>query len=128
VAPYRIEFLNNGRLEYAELVGESGTDIFAPPTDAGPTVAAKEPGPVTAEPLIAKEGGKMSGMKVLSVKGGSIFEKLGMRRGDILQRVNGSELDVKKGFEIFSQLKDSKTFTLDLIRQGQPKTLEYEIR
>ena len=53
---------------------------------------------------------------------------LGMKRGDVLKKINGLELDVKKGFEIFNQLKDQSTITLDLIRQGQPTTLEYEIR
>ncbi len=74
------------------------------------------------------QGGKMSGMKILSVKRGSVFDKLGLRRGDVLQKINGMELDVRKGFQIFNQLKDSKAITLDLIRQGQPRTFEYEIR
>lgn len=73
-------------------------------------------------------GGKVSGMKILSVKGNSIFAKLGLRRGDVLQKINGLELDVKRGFEIFNQLKDQKTIQLDLIRQGQPTTMEYEVR
>ncbi|MFH1831018.1 MAG: type II secretion system protein GspC [Pseudomonadota bacterium] len=73
-------------------------------------------------------GGKVSGMKILSVKGGSLFAKLGLRRGDVLQKINGMELDVKRGFEIFNTLKEESSITLDLIRQGQPTTLEYEIR
>ncbi len=74
------------------------------------------------------QGGKMSGMKILSVKRGSVFDKLGLRRGDVLQRINGLELDVRRGFEIFNQLKDAKSLTVDLVRQGQPRTFEYEIR
>lgn len=74
------------------------------------------------------QGGRMSGMKILSVKRGSVFDKLGLRRGDVLQRINGMELDVRRGFEIFNQLKDSKSLTLDLVRQGQARTFEYEIR
>ncbi len=73
-------------------------------------------------------GGKVSGVKILSVKQGSLFDKLGLRRGDILERINGMELDVKKGFEIFGTLKDEKRLTLDLVRQGQNQTVEYEIR
>ncbi|MFH1875111.1 MAG: type II secretion system protein GspC [Pseudomonadota bacterium] len=73
-------------------------------------------------------GGKVSGMKILSVRAGSIFAKLGLQRGDVLQRINGLDLDVKRGFEIFNQLKDQKTLTLDLIRQGSNQTFEYEIR
>jgi len=162
VAPDRIEFLNNGRLEYAEVGGELGPSIFGPPP-AGEAIAAvskpaekKEGAPLVKTEgggkyaIDAKEienamgnldklyteiravpnfdGGKVSGMKVLSVKGGSIFAKLGLQRGDILQRINGLELDVRKGFEIFNQLKDQKSITVDLIRQGTPQTFEYEIR
>ncbi|OGP13102.1 MAG: hypothetical protein A2053_01465 [Deltaproteobacteria bacterium GWA2_50_8] len=72
--------------------------------------------------------GKAAGMKVLSVKPGSIFSKLGLRRGDVLERINGLELDIKSGMELFAQLKSAKNLTVDLQRQGQNKSLEYEIR
>jgi len=159
VQPDRIEFINNKRLEYAEVGGDQDASIFGPPTVA-PLAAVDKGKPGAKETLIKDEGGKftvdqreidnalqnldklyteiravpnfsgnkVSGMKILSVKKGSIFSKLGMRRGDVLKKINGMELDVKKGFEIFSQLKDSKSISLDLIRQGQPTTLEYEIR
>ena len=73
-------------------------------------------------------GGQVAGMKILNVSRGSIFEKLGLKRGDVLDKINGMELDVKQGFQIFSQLKEEKSFTLDLIRQGQKQTFEYEVR
>jgi len=50
------------------------------------------------------------------------------KRGDVLQRINGIDLDVRKGFEIFSQLKDQKNLSLDLIRGGANQTVDYEIR
>lgn len=161
VAPDRIEFLNGGRLEYAEVGGELGPSIFGPPL-IGETVAASTmPAEKKETPLVKAEGsgkftidqkeidnalgnldklyteiravpnfegGKVSGMKILSVKGGSLFSKIGLQRGDVLQRINGVELDVRKGFEIFSQLKDQKSLTVDLVRQGSLQTFEYEIR
>jgi general secretion pathway protein C len=72
--------------------------------------------------------GKVSGMRILSVQPGSIFAKLGLKRGDVLERINGLELDVKKGFEIFNQLKDQKSLTLDLLRSGQKQTMEYAVQ
>ena len=74
------------------------------------------------------KNGKAAGMKVLSVKPGSIFNKLGLRRGDILEQINGLELDIKSGMALFAQLKDAKNLTIDLKRKGQKKSLEYEIR
>jgi len=161
VQPDRIEFINGGRLEYAEVLTEGDIDIFGPPA-RGPVAMA--PGAKEApdkDAMIRAEGagrftvdrrelddavqnldklyteiravpnfsgGKVSGMKVLSVKTGSIFAKLGLRRGDVLQKINGMELDVRRGFEIFNKLKEEPNIRLDLIRQGQPTTLEYEIR
>ena len=74
------------------------------------------------------KGGQVAGMKVLSVKPGSIISKLGIRRGDILQKINGQELDVKRGMELFNELKNLKNFSIDMERGGQNKTVEYEIR
>ncbi|MBT3182598.1 MAG: hypothetical protein HN337_08860 [Deltaproteobacteria bacterium] len=160
IQPDRIEFVNNGRLEYAEVGPDSGANIFGPPVEATTVAAVETKSGDKKESLIKGDGGKftvdkrevdnalqnldrlyteiravpnfsgnkVSGMKILSVKKGSIFSKLGMKRGDVLQKINGLELDVKKGFEIFNQLKDKSSITLDLIRQGQPTTLEYEIR
>jgi type II secretion system protein C len=160
VTPARIEFLNNGRLEFAEVLSAQGIDIFGPPVRET-VAAAPAPKPAEKEALVKPEspgkftvdqkeidaalsnmdqlytdiravpnfsGGKVSGMKILSVKNGSLFAKLGLRRGDVLQKINGMELDVKRGFEIFSKLKEEKNLQLDLIRQGQPTTMEYEIR
>jgi len=161
VQPDRIEFINSGRLEYAEVMAEGGIDIFGPPmrgpvasAPTGAEPAGKEsmvkpegPGQFTVDKREVEDaiqnldklyteiravpnfsGGKVSGMKVLSVKSGSIFAKLGLRRGDVLQKINGMELDVRRGFEIFNSLKEESNIKLDLIRQGQPTTLEYEIR
>ena len=74
------------------------------------------------------QDGKVQGMKILSIKPGSVFAKLGLKRGDVLARINGLELDIKTGFQIFGQLKDQKAFTLDLQRDGKNQTMEYEIR
>lgn len=164
VAPDRIEFLHNGRIEYAEFGLSAGNSIFGPPQDTGAQVAANDvPDEPSAQPTknVVQEqpgkfvvdqaevdgalqnldklytdiravpnfsGGVVSGMKILSVKDGSLFSKLGLKRGDVLMRINGVELDVKKGFAIFSQLKDAKNLTVDLTRQGQPVTMDYEIR
>lgn len=74
------------------------------------------------------QDGKVQGMKILSIKPGSIFAKLGLKRGDVLARINGVELDIKRGFELFNQLKDQKAFNLDLLRDGKNQTNEYEVR
>ena len=162
IKPNRIEFVRNGRLEYAELIDEMGESIFGMPKDSTGAVALKSTsGEKESGDAIEKvgegqyvidqreienaiqnldklytqiraipnfQGGRVVGMKVLSVRPDSVFAKLGLRRGDVLQRINGIDLDVRRGFEIFGQLKDQKSLTLDLVRGGSNQTVEYEIR
>lgn len=72
--------------------------------------------------------GRPAGLKVLAIKPGSIFSKLGLKRGDILERINGLELDIKRGMDLFGQLRDQKNLRIDLVRRGKSQTLEYEIK
>lgn len=74
------------------------------------------------------QGGQSKGLKLLSVKPGSLVSKLGIRRGDVLEKINGEELDLKKGMELFGQLKDMKNFSVDIVRGGKNQTMAYEIR
>jgi general secretion pathway protein C len=163
VKPYRIEFVNGDRLEFAELDMGAEVNIFGPPPKdtASTIVAGDKPAKTEKEGGVAKlgetkfaidqreidnalanpellfteiravpnfDGDKVSGMKVLSVKPGSIFSKLGIKRGDVLKQINGLDLDVKQGFQVFQQLKDQKNFNMNIVRDGAKTTLEYEIR
>jgi general secretion pathway protein C len=166
VAKDRIEFLNGGRLEYAELEDfASKKSVFAsveeahgkapslkeekerPETPEEPPSRASVAGKISVDQREVDEalqnldklmteirivpnfkGGQPAGMKVLSVKPGSVISKLGIKRGDILEKINGEELDIKKGMELFSQMKDLKNFSLEISRGGKNQTLEYEIR
>lgn len=71
--------------------------------------------------------GKANGFKLLSVKRGSFFDKLGFRRGDILSTVNGTLLDIQSGLQTFNKLKNESTFEVALERRGEQKTFNYEI-
>ncbi|HEX5037814.1 MAG TPA: type II secretion system protein GspC [bacterium] len=156
----RIEFINGGRLEYAELQDTSKT-IFAPPEEvfgkislaSDPKIKPKEGGSSSSSGTIfvdqkdvdsalqnldklqrevniapSFQAGKINGFRVLAIRPGGLVSKLGVKRGDVLQKVNGQELDIARGLELFNNLRDSKNFTLDVLRGGQVQTLEYEIR
>ena len=72
--------------------------------------------------------GKISVLKLLSVKGDSLFAKLGLKRGDVLEKINGKELDVQQGMALFNSLKSENKINLELIRRGKPQTLEYDVQ
>jgi general secretion pathway protein C len=73
--------------------------------------------------------GRADGFRIFAIRPNSLFEKIGLRDGDVLQRVNGSELsDPARAFELFEQLKNEKTITVDLVRNNVKQTLSYDIR
>lgn len=73
--------------------------------------------------------GVADGFRIFSIVPSSLFEKVGLRNGDIIHNINGVELkDPEKAFQVYQLLKDSDRFVVDLIRAGQKMTLNYEIR
>ncbi len=75
------------------------------------------------------EDGKTTGFRVFAIKPGSVFEKVGLQNGDIVQRVNGVELtDPTKAMSLFTELQNEGHIALDLQRNKQSKSFSYEIR
>lgn len=75
------------------------------------------------------EGNKSAGYRIASVRPGSAFEQLGFRGGDVLQQVNSVDLSTPdKIYTIFQNLKDEKRVTVNILRQGQKNSINYEIR
>lgn len=74
-------------------------------------------------------GGKTDGFRIFNIVPGSLFAKIGLKNGDVLHRVNEISIeDPTKFMEIFQQLRNENHISLDLVRGGQPTTLEYDIR
>ncbi len=74
-------------------------------------------------------GGKPNGFRIFSIVPNSLFDKIGLRNGDIIKSINGIDLkDPEKAFQVYQMLKDNDRFEIDLIRAGQRMTLTYEVR
>jgi len=74
-------------------------------------------------------GGAADGFRIFSIVPASLFEKAGLRNGDIIHSINGVELkDPEKAFQIYQLLKDNDRFAIDLVRAGQNLSLNYEVR
>jgi general secretion pathway protein C len=79
-------------------------------------------------PHLSPEG-KSEGFRIVSIASQSLYEKIGLRNGDVIQRVNGVEVKDPESFlRVFSQLRDESNIALDLVRNNQPQTFSYEIR
>lgn len=74
-------------------------------------------------------GGVADGFRIFSIVPASLFEKVGLKNGDILHGINGVELkDPEKALQVYQLLKDNDRFVIDLMRAGQKMTLNYEVR
>ncbi len=73
--------------------------------------------------------GKANGFKLFSIRPNSLYQKIGIQNGDIIQKINGFEMNSpEKALEIYGKLKDAQTVTVDLVRRGKSMTLTYNIR
>ncbi|MFC1853293.1 type II secretion system protein GspC [candidate division CSSED10-310 bacterium] len=73
--------------------------------------------------------GACIGYEVRRIKEGSIFEDIGLLKGDILQSVNGMDLsNPEDAFRVYKSLIGETSFNIDLLRNGSRTTLNYEIR
>jgi len=82
-----------------------------------------------AQMVPAYNNGVLEGYMVIALAPGSFFEKLGLRKHDILTRINGMEIkDPARLAQVMGQLKYENTIALDMIRTGKPLTMEYFIR
>ncbi len=82
-----------------------------------------------AVPYVAPgSGGEISGFKLVAIKTGSIYETLGLKRGDIIKGVNGEPVDSpQKAMELYQALKSADSIQLDVTRGGSSTTLNYTL-
>ena len=58
-----------------------------------------------------------------------MFERIGLKNGDVVRRVNGVELtDPTKAISLFTELQNEGHIAVDLDRNQQAKSFSYEIR
>ena len=75
------------------------------------------------------EQGKTVGFRISEIVPGSIYEKIGLVNGDVVQRVNAQDVDDPgKFFQLYQGLKDESRISIDLLRNGQRITLNYDVR
>jgi general secretion pathway protein C len=79
--------------------------------------------------LPSMKDGKVEGFRASEVKPQGIFGTIGIKNGDVLLRMNDFPIDSpEKAIQSFASLKGQSRIKLDLIRDGQPTTFNYDIR
>lgn len=79
-------------------------------------------------PVIDEATGKTQGFRIFQIQPGSVFSGLGLKDGDVIRSINDYQLDSPdKALELYSKLKNTSSFNIDVDRNGLPTSLDYSI-
>jgi general secretion pathway protein C len=74
------------------------------------------------------ENGQAAGLMLSSIKRGSIFRRMGLRSGDVITGVNGSNLvSVDDALKLYENMKSSSNMSIEIKRRGRNRTIDYNI-
>ncbi|MDH5637244.1 MAG: hypothetical protein OEZ04_02000 [Nitrospinota bacterium] len=154
IEPSRVALLNNGRLEALSLeyAGKespvtsrfSSTNVSSMTSDVVPTGNGAMISKIYLESQLKNmnqlltqvravpnldSSGNTNGFKLFAIQKGSIFEKIGLSEQDVVQSINGVELNsAEKGLELFQVLRNESNFNVDVLRGGNKTTLRFSTR
>ena len=73
--------------------------------------------------------GEIDGYRLSAIRRGSLFDKLGVKNGDIVHDVNGHPLTSADGaLKAYQALQSDSNFTFEVTRRNKKQTFEYEVR
>ena len=73
--------------------------------------------------------GESDGLRVDRIKPGSLFSKLGLRNGDIVQGINGQPIEGPDDIlGMYEDLKSGSQMSVQLTRRNRPQILNYRFR
>ncbi|MCO6431869.1 MAG: hypothetical protein J5J00_13500 [Deltaproteobacteria bacterium] len=143
IFPDRVEIEHEGRVEVLKLDDTPDTSVAM--KDGVATVGDNEYIVEEAEldkalenlPLLLTQAravpyfkdGKSIGLRMFAIRSSSIFEKIGLRNGDVLKSINGNNLgDLSQAVKLFERLKEERSLSLILERNNEEKEFKYQIR
>ncbi len=75
-----------------------------------------------------RENGKIDGFKINGVNKNSVFEKLGLKKNDIIKSINGNVLkSYADAFKIYNGINKLNYLRLEVLRNNEVVELNYEI-
>jgi general secretion pathway protein C len=74
------------------------------------------------------KNGVANGFKLFSIQPGSLYSSIGIENGDVIQRINGYEINSPdKALEVYQKLRSSSHITIELERNGRSLRKEYNV-
>ena len=72
--------------------------------------------------------GRASGFRLTRLRPG-LLQRIGLLNGDVLQRVNGLDINSpEEALKAYQAVQSEPTVRLEILRRNSPTTLTYEIR
>ncbi len=138
----RVQLSRNGKLEMLETQdgaegggtgpsdeGEEKTEFTVPEEEVTQALANLPQLLSQARAVPYFRNGQSIGMRLFAIRTGSLYEKLGLKNGDIVTAVNDSSLsDPTQALKLFEQLKSQRQIAVKLERNGESVDLKYSIR
>lgn len=83
---------------------------------------------IRAVPNMAPDG-SVNGFQVFEIVKDSLYDKIGLKNQDVVQRVNGQALtSMEGGLDLFNALKNDNRFVIDISRNNQNKTITVDVQ
>jgi general secretion pathway protein C len=74
------------------------------------------------------KNGVANGFKLFSIQPGSLYSAIGVENGDVIQRINGYEINSPdKALEVYQKLREAQLVTIELERNGLTIRKDYNI-
>lgn len=72
---------------------------------------------------------EVQGYKLIEVQSGSMFQQLGLQRGDVIKKVDGKPVtSPQEAMAIYDIKKKAKKMKIEIERNGKTEILKYEIK
>lgn len=83
----------------------------------------------TARIIPHEQGGRVVGVKMYGIRRNSLLGKLGLQNGDMLRTINGFDMtSPDSALEAYARLRNADHLSLQVVRRGQPTTIDYNIQ
>ena len=83
----------------------------------------------TARIIPHEQGGRVVGVKMYGIRRSSLLGKLGLQNGDMLRTINGFDMgSPDSALEAYARLRNADHLSLQVVRRGQPTTIDYSIQ
>jgi general secretion pathway protein C len=75
------------------------------------------------------QNGKTTGFALSEIEPGSVFDEMGLEEGDLLRSINGQPMnDPAMAMQMMSSLRNANQISIQVLREGHPTTLTYQIQ